>query len=108
MYRLTTEISETLIRMSLAAMKPMLRGPTLDLDSTVSCRYGEQDGSLKGHNPIKHGHSSHHPLVAWFSECRRLLWATLQAGHAGTANGAREFLAQAPMMLPSGHRIGLV
>ena len=41
-------------------------------------------------------------------ERRRLLWATLRAGHAGTANGAREFLAQALAMLPLGHQIGLV
>lgn len=47
-------------------------------------------------------------MVAWLSERRRLLWATLRAGHAGTANGAQEFLAQALTMLPPGHRIGLV
>jgi hypothetical protein len=107
-YRWTTEVSEALIRMSLGAMRPILLGHTLDLDSTVFCRYGEQGGSLKGHNPVKHGRPSHHPLVAWLSERRRLLWATLRAGHAGTANGAREFLAQALTMLPPGHRIGLV
>ena len=107
-YRRTTEVSESLMRMSLATMRPILLGHTLDLDSTVFCRYGEQDGSFKGHNPIKHGRPSHHPLVAWLSERRRLLWATLRAGHAGTANGAREFLAQALTLLPPGHRIGLV
>jgi len=107
-YRRTTEGSEALIRMSLAAMRPILLGHTLDLDSTVFCRYGEQAGSLKGHNPIKHGRPSHHPLVAWLSERRRLLGATLRVGHAGTANGAREVLTQALTRLPPGHRIGLV
>ncbi len=107
-YRRTTEVAEALMRMSLATMRPILLGHTLDLDSTVFCRYGEQAGSLKGHNPIKHGRPSHHPLVVWLSERRRLLWATLRAGHAGTANGVREFLAQALTMLPTGHRIGLV
>ncbi|MDF0652541.1 MAG: IS1380 family transposase [Nitrospira sp.] len=107
-YRRTTDVSEALMRMSLAAMRPILLGHTLDLDSTVFCRYGEQAGSRKGHNPVKPGRPSHHPLVAWLSERRRLLWATLRAGHAGTANGAREFLAQALTMLPPGHRIGLV
>ena len=96
------------MRVSLSAMRPILLGHTLDLDSTVFCRYGTQDGSLKGHNPIKHGRPSHHPLVAWLSERRRLLWATLRAGHAGTANGAREFLAHALTMLPTGHQIGMV
>ena len=107
-YRQTTEVSEALIRLSLRAMRPILLGHTLDLDSTVFCRYGDQAGSLKGHNPVKHGRPSHHPLVAWLSERRRLLWATLRAGHAGTANGAREFLAQALTMLPAEHRLGLV
>ena len=32
----------------------------------------------------------------------------MRAGHAGTANGGGEFLAQALTMLPPGHRIGLV
>lgn len=107
-YRRSTEVSEALMRVSLSAMRPILLGHTLDLDSTVFCRYGEQGGSLKGHNPVKHGRPSHHPLVAWLSERRRLLWATLRAGHAGTANGVREFLAQALTMLPAGHRIGVV
>ena len=30
-------------------------GYTLDLDPTVLERYGQQEGSLKGHNPPKHG-----------------------------------------------------
>ena len=38
-------------------------GYTLDLDSTVLERYGQQEGSLKGHNPRKHGRPSHHPFV---------------------------------------------
>ncbi len=107
-YRRTTEVSEALMRFSLGTMRPILLGHTLDLDSTVFCRYGTQGGSLKGHNPVKHGRPSHHPLVAWLSERRRLLWATLRAGHAGTANGVREFLAQALTRLPAGHTIGLV
>lgn len=107
-YRRTTEVSEALMRFSVSAMRPILLGHTLDLDSTVFCRYGEQEGSLKGHNPVKRGRPLHHPLVAWLSERRRLLWATLRAGHAGTANGVREFLAQALTMLPVGHQIGLV
>lgn len=61
------------MRMSLTAMRPILLGHTLDLDSTVFCPYGDQAGSLKGHNPVKPGRPSHHPLVAWLSERRRLL-----------------------------------
>jgi len=96
------------MRMSLAAMRPILLGHTLDLGLTVFCRHGEQVDSLKGHSPVKPGQPFHHPLVAWLSERRRLVWATLRAGHAGTATGVRGFLAQSVTMLLAGHRIGLV
>ena len=93
-----------MMRLSLRSLRPTLLGHTLDLDSTVFCRYGEHEGSLIWHNPIKHGRPSHHQLVAWLSERRRLLWATLRADHAGTANSVRELLAHALTMLPVWHR----
>src|SRR3990172_2289044 len=87
-YRTTTEVSEALLRWGVRAMRPILLGHTLDLDSTVCCRYGDQEGSLKGYNPIKPGRPSHHPLLAFLCEARRVVWATVRAGHAGTASGA--------------------
>jgi len=98
-YREVTETSERLMRFSLARMRPILMGHTVDLDSTVLCRYGEQEGSLKGYNPSKPGRPSHHPLVAFLAEGRRLLWATLRSGNSGSANGSVEFLKQALTML---------
>lgn len=105
--RLTT-VSETLMRQSLERMPRFLLGHTLDLDSTVFCRYGAQEGSQIGYNPQKRGRPSHHPLIAFLSEARRLLWATLRAGRAGTANGCVELLTQALTLLPPGHRVALV
>jgi hypothetical protein len=35
---------------------------TLDIDSSVMTRYGEQEGAKKGYNPNKKGRSSHHPV----------------------------------------------
>ena len=55
-------------------------GYTLDLDSTVLERYGKQEGSLKGHNPRKHGRPSHHPLLAVLSEAHFLLHGWLRSG----------------------------
>ena len=107
-YREVTEVSERLMRFSLARMRPILLGHTMDLDSTVLCRYGEQEGSLKGYNRTKPGRPSHHPLVAFLAEGRRLLWATLRSGNSGSANGCVEFLKQALTVLPEGQRIGLV
>src|SRR5678816_3681426 len=107
-YQRLTEASERLMRFSLARMRPILLGHTLDLDSSVFCRYGEQEGSLKGYNPRKPGRPSHHPLVAFLAEARRLLWATLRSGNSGSANGCVEFMKQALSVLPAGHRIGLL
>ncbi len=72
------------MRFSLLGARPILLGHTLDLDSTVFCRYGEQQGSLKGYNPKKPGRPSHHPLVGFLAEARRLLWATLRSGNTGS------------------------
>jgi hypothetical protein len=89
-------------------MPRFLLGHTLDPDSTVFCRYGTQEGRQIGYNPQKRGRPSHHPLIVFLSEARRLLWATLRAGRAGTANGCVELLTQALTLLPPGHRVALV
>src|SRR3954453_16881919 len=55
---------EPLAHWQMARVPLRPEGYTLDLDSTVFERYGRQEGSLKGHNPRKHGRPSHHPLLA--------------------------------------------
>lgn len=108
-YRRVTEVSERLMRFSLKQTRPILLGHTLDLDSTVFCRYGEkQEGSLKGYNPKKPGRPSHHPLVGFLSEARRVLWAVLRSGNSRSANGCVEFLRQALAVLPAEHKVALV
>src|SRR5207245_8186221 len=66
-------------------------GYTLDLDSTVFERYGRQEGSLKGHNPRKHGRPSHHPLLAVLAEAHLLLHGWLRSGNCGPARGVVSF-----------------
>ncbi len=41
---------------------------TLDLDSSVVTRYGEQQGAATGYNPKKPGRKSHHPLMAFIAD----------------------------------------
>ncbi|MGA8598175.1 MAG: hypothetical protein WB676_25945, partial [Bryobacteraceae bacterium] len=55
-----------------------VEGYSLDLDSTVFERYGQQEGSLKGHNPRKHDRPSHHPLLAVLAEAHFLLHGWLR------------------------------
>jgi len=76
-------------------LPPREGGYTLDLDSTVFERYGRQEGSLKGHNPRKHGRPSHHPLLAVLSEAHFLLHGWLRSGNCGTSRGVEEFLKEA-------------
>ena len=79
-----------------------LAGDVLDLDSTVFERYGAQQGSLKGHNPRKHGRPSHHPLLAMLARSRLVLHSWLRSGNSGSARGVSGFLAEALARLPAG------
>jgi hypothetical protein len=83
-------------------------GYTLDLDSTVFERYGKQEGSLKGHNPRKHGRPSHHPLLAVLSEAHFLLHGWLRSGNCGSSRGAQEFLKEALALWGQRQKIGLL
>jgi DNA-directed RNA polymerase subunit N (RpoN/RPB10) len=86
-------------------------GYTLDMDSTGLERYGKQEGSLKGHNPRRHGRPSHHPLLAVLSEAHFLLHGCSAAagpeGTPGTARGAEEFLKEAPALWGQRQKIRL-
>jgi len=86
---------EPLSEWQMQGLPPRPDGYTLDLDSTVLERYGKQEGSLKGHNPRKHGRPSHHPLLAMLSEAHFLLHGWLRSGNCGTARGVEEFLQEA-------------
>jgi hypothetical protein len=71
-------------------------GFSLDLDSTVFERHGQQqEGALKGYNPRRPGRLSHHPLLAVLAECHFIMHAWLRSGNCGTARGVTEFLKEA-------------
>jgi hypothetical protein len=80
-------------------------GYVLDLDSTVFERYGAQEGSLKGHNPRKHGRPSHHPILAMLAEAKMVVHAWLRSGNAGSARGVCAFLAETLARLGKGFRL---
>lgn len=83
-------------------------GYSLDLDSTVFERYGQQEGALKGHNPRKHGRPSHHPLLAVLAEGHFLLHGWLRSGNCGPARGVEEFLKEALALWGQRQKIRLV
>jgi hypothetical protein len=71
-----------------------LRRYTIDLDSSVLTRYGEQQGAEVGYNPTKPGRASHHPLIAFVSEVRMVANAWLRSGDSATTNNVFGFLRE--------------
>ncbi len=65
---------------------------TLDLDSTVVTRHGDQQGALSGYNPNKPGRNSHHPLLAFVAEARLVANFWLRPGNVASANNVVQFL----------------
>jgi hypothetical protein len=70
-------------------------GYSLDLDSTIFERYGQQEGVQRGYNPRKPGRGSHHPLKAVLGEAYFILHGWLRSGNTASGRGAVEFLKEA-------------
>jgi len=77
-------------------------GFSLDLDSTVFCREGRQEGARKGYNPRRRGRNSQHPLLAVLAEAVFVLHGWLRSGNTGPARGVIPFLQEALALLPEG------
>jgi hypothetical protein len=71
-------------------------GHSLDLDSTVFERHGQQqEGAMKGYNPRRPGRVSHHPLLAVLAESHFVMHGWMRSGNSGTGRGVTEFLKEA-------------
>ena len=80
---------------------------TLDIDSSVITRYGEQEGAKKGYNKHKPGRKSQHPIIAFVSEIEMVANFWLRSGNAHTANNFKAFL-QETLSFFSSKKIGLL
>lgn len=80
----------------------------VDLDSTVFDRFGDQEGSSRGYQPVHHGRKSHHPLLAMLAEGKQIVHSWLRAGSASPAKGCRQFFQELRAHLPEGFRITLL
>lgn len=82
---------------------------TLDLDSTVLTRYGQQqEGCEIGYNPRRRGKPSHHPLLAFAAELRMVVSGWLRPGKTQPAANMEAFLHEVLGLLQPRHRVGLV
>lgn len=89
-----TSFWETVTEWTLTRLPVRAQGYTLDIDSTVVERFGEQEGSLCGYNPRRRGGPTHHPLLAGLAEARILLHAWLRGGNTASGNNAVAFLQE--------------
>ena len=80
---------------------------TLDVDSSVLTRYGDQEGARMGYNAKKPGRKSHHPLMAFVADCRMVANLWLRSGNAHSANNMFSFLDDTLHKL-NGKKIGLL
>ena len=94
-------VFDALTRWQLARLPARAAGYTLDLDSTLITRYGQQEGACKGYNPRRPGSVNHHPLLAVLAETHFALHAWLRSGNARASRGAGEFLREALARLPA-------
>jgi hypothetical protein len=105
---LVVQFYEPLWAWQLARVPKSVGGYSLDLDSTVFERYGEQEGVKRGYNPRKHGRASHHPLLAVLGEVGFILHGWLRSGNTRSDSGVVEFLKEAMAKLPSREWIRVV
>jgi hypothetical protein len=92
---LVVQFYEPLWAWQLAQVPKRVGGYSLDLDSTVFERYGEQEGVKRGYNPRKHGRASHHPLLAVLGEAGFILHGWLRSWNTRSDSGVVEFLKEA-------------
>jgi hypothetical protein len=82
---------------------------TLDLDSTVLTRYGQQqEGSVRGYNPHRRGKPCQHPLLAFAAEVRMVVHAWMRPGNTNAGCNAEGFFREVLTVLDGRHKIGLV
>lgn len=80
---------------------------TLDFDSTVMVREGNQQGTAKGYNPKRPGRLSHHPLLAFVSEVRMVANYWLRPGNTAASTNYLAFLEDTLSRLEN-KKVGLV
>ena len=81
---------------------------TVDLDSSVLTRYGQQEGTQRGYNPCHRGKKSHHPLMAFAAECRMVISAWLRPGNTTASSNVENFFREVLAVFGQRHRIGLL
>lgn len=102
------QLNEATAQLSAALLWSRRSSDIVDLDSTVLDRFGDQEGSSRGYQPLHHGRKSHHPLLAMVAGGKQIAHCWLRAGAASPARGCKPFFQELRAHLPDGFRIELL
>jgi hypothetical protein len=80
---------------------------TIDFDSTIMTRYGDQQGAKRGYNPRKPGRNSQHPLMAFVADCNMVANFWLRSGDTHTAQNFEGFVEDTISRMQS-KKVGLI
>lgn len=80
---------------------------TVDIDSSVITRYGNQECAVKGYNPGKRGRPSHHPIMAFSDELKMVVNAWMRSGDSHSTTDTVEFLEET-FQIVSRENVGLL
>lgn len=84
-----------------------IRYMTIDIDSTVITRYGNQEEAIKGYNPGKRGRPSHNPIMAFSDELKMVVNAWMRSGDSHSTTDAVDFLEETFQIVPR-NNVGLL
>lgn len=80
---------------------------TLDIDSSVITRFGDQQGAKKGYNPKRKGRNSHHPIIAFVNDVKMVANFWLRSGNTSSAHNFVGFLEET-LAVFGDKKVGLV
>jgi hypothetical protein len=80
---------------------------TVEIDSSVISRFGEQEGVAVGYNPKRHGRASHHPLIVFSAVARMVIQSWIRTGDSASSTCFDGFMDGLLQVLPR-EKIGLI
>src|SRR5580658_9162770 len=79
-----TDLEEMMVAQGLAPVHELKsKAVHLDVDTTVECVFGSQEGALPGPNPRYHARASYHPILVYCAEAGTCVGALLRPGDTG-------------------------
>ena len=87
--------------------KVSIRYMTIDVDSSVITRYGNQQKAEIGYNPQKKGRASHHPLMAFCDELKMVVNGWMRSGDSHSNTNAIAFIKET-LQIAGYNNVGLI